>query len=57
MKKFITAFLLQCLLFSYAANTFAAESSVYTENFDSGTIKSGMSLKNANNYSTDFTDG
>lgn len=57
MKKFITAFLLQCLLFSYAANTFAAASSVYTENFDSGTIKSDMSLKNANNYSTGFTDG
>lgn len=57
MKKFIMAFLLQCLLLAGMTDAFAAESAVYRENFDNSEIGTGMALKNDNCYESSFNDG
>ena len=57
MKKFITVFLLQCLLLAGLTNAQAAESAVVKESFDTGAIIGNLSLKNSGMFDASFSNG
>ena len=57
MKKFITVFLLQCLLLAGLTNAQAAESAVVKESFDTGAIIGNLSLKNYGMFDSSFSGG
>lgn len=54
MKKFIIALFVQCAIVFCIFNALAAESAVYTNNFDTADAGSGIFFKNDNCYETDF---